>query len=225
MLGKIEGGKRRGRQRLRWLDGITNSVNMSLSKSRSWWWTGGLVDCSSWGCKESDMTEWLNCDFSDWTEVRVPILRALPMWLAPLKLFCSSHMGPPSMSNTVLPQGLCTAYSLCLMYTALRYINNSLPWSFLQVSTEMLLTVETFPTTSCLIYLRIYPLHVRSMRVWSVSILFIILFLVSGKCLAHELCSKNSGGTKTFLAVQWLRLHASNAGPWVWSLVGELNME
>ena len=36
MLGKIEGGKRRGRQRLRWLDVITNSVNMSLSKSRSW---------------------------------------------------------------------------------------------------------------------------------------------------------------------------------------------
>ena len=32
MLGKIEGGRRRGRQRLRWLDGITNSVHMSLSK-------------------------------------------------------------------------------------------------------------------------------------------------------------------------------------------------
>ena len=32
MLGKIEGGKRRGRQRMRWLDGITDSTNISLSK-------------------------------------------------------------------------------------------------------------------------------------------------------------------------------------------------
>ena len=40
MLGKIEGRRRRGLQRMRWLAGITDSMDMSLSNSRSWWWIG-----------------------------------------------------------------------------------------------------------------------------------------------------------------------------------------
>ena len=40
MLGKIEGGRRRGRQKMRWLDGITDSMNRIWVTSRSWWWTG-----------------------------------------------------------------------------------------------------------------------------------------------------------------------------------------
>ena len=40
MLGKIEGRRRRGWQRMRWLDGITDSVDMSWVNSGSWWWTG-----------------------------------------------------------------------------------------------------------------------------------------------------------------------------------------
>ena len=40
MLEKIEGRRRRGWQRMRWLDGITDSMDMSFSNSGSWWWTG-----------------------------------------------------------------------------------------------------------------------------------------------------------------------------------------
>ena len=59
-LGKIEGGRRRGQQRIRWLDGITNSMVMSLSKLGVGDGQGDLVCCSPWGHKELDTTEQLN---------------------------------------------------------------------------------------------------------------------------------------------------------------------
>ena len=40
MLGKIEGRRRRGQQRMGWLDGITDSMDLTLSKSGKWWGTG-----------------------------------------------------------------------------------------------------------------------------------------------------------------------------------------
>ena len=62
MLGKIEGERRRGRQRMRWLDGIIDSMDMSLSKQAPGVGDGqgGLACCDSWGHKESDLTEQLN---------------------------------------------------------------------------------------------------------------------------------------------------------------------
>ena len=63
MLGKIEDGRRKGRQRMGWLDGITDSIDMSLSK----FWElviDSLGCCNPLGRKESDTTEQLN-----WTRV------------------------------------------------------------------------------------------------------------------------------------------------------------
>ena len=62
MLGKIEGRRRRVRQRMRRLDDITDLMDMSLSKLRELVIDrqGSLVCCSPWGRKESDTTEQLN---------------------------------------------------------------------------------------------------------------------------------------------------------------------
>ena len=68
MLGKIEGRKRRGQQRMRWLDGITDSMDMNWVNSGSWWWTGrpGMLRfMGSQGVRhnwatELNLTEWMS---------------------------------------------------------------------------------------------------------------------------------------------------------------------
>ena len=72
MLGKTE-GRRRGQQRMSWLDGIINSMGHEFEQTpRDSEGQGSMACCSPWGCKESDMTEQLNNNN--------PFSTMLPLW-------------------------------------------------------------------------------------------------------------------------------------------------
>ena len=96
MLGKIESRRRRGCQRMRWLDSITDEQELGQTLGNDEGQVG-LACCSPWGHKESDMTERLN-----WTELNwffhppeaAPVPRSMPHTRAPATVTVKHYRQP-----------------------------------------------------------------------------------------------------------------------------------
>ena len=126
MLGKIEGQKGREWQRRRWLDSITDSMDMNLSKLWRWWGQRSMTCCSPWGLKELNMTYWLNNNNSQWLELGV--------------FTAGTRFNPWSGSYTVQPHTAAKKYHKGILQIYFHITANKVPITEIKTSKKMFLT-------------------------------------------------------------------------------------
>ena len=130
MVGKIEGGRKRRRQRMRWLDGITDMMKWVWAGSRSWWWTGkpGVLQTTIFSLLQIWRNHHVHIGFAECGSMWVTELNWRANWYSNNSVtgkshyYCCHFSRSNNLTNSVnhpLPTHICTAL------TAMNF-----PWTF-----------------------------------------------------------------------------------------------
>ena len=135
ILGKIESRRRRGQQRMRWLDGITDSMDMSLNKFQELVMDResghGTACCSSWGRKESDMIKRLNWTELNGTEAKSSGAKAVSGLLPSRERWGNASLFTLHSCVPIIPQDQRQrAYSTPSLFLSLSPYSRPTPWTY-----------------------------------------------------------------------------------------------